>query len=96
MILKEDFQKSLKDNYSGATVWVKGKLKMKEGKVLDEEWWKRKIAKACNLKMSRLNRHLREKLGATEKEILAEESYVLSGWNSRDKEETEIVAEEEV
>jgi len=30
-------------NYTGATVWVNGILKMMDGKVLDEEWYWRKI-----------------------------------------------------
>ena len=75
MTLKE-FEKSTKEDYSGATVWVKGEIKMREGKVIDEKWWREKIARAWNARLKRSNRYLRERLEMEEEVLVEENSYV--------------------
>jgi len=43
---RKGFEKGLSFDYRSSTVFVNGKLVMKDGKVIDKEWWDKKINKA--------------------------------------------------
>lgn len=38
--MRED---DIRSNYSGATVYIRGKKVMDKGKILDFKWWKKKL-----------------------------------------------------
>jgi len=43
---KKEFEKNLLWRFQGATVTSEGRIVIDKGKVLDEDWWKRKVEKA--------------------------------------------------
>jgi len=54
--VRQDFEKRLLYLYSGATIYENGKLLMKNGKVLDKEFWDKKVEKAWKKKRRGLTR----------------------------------------
>lgn len=67
-MLKEEFEKDLKDAYAGATVWVLGKLRLKNGKFVNQasvKYWKEKVAKAWRNRLKKSHRERRRKRQAS-------------------------------